>query len=504
MYRNFTLILFFIISVVFEVYSQITPGDALVQMGRGINLGNTLEPPYEGGWNNGVAQEYYFDAYERAGFKTVRIPVRWDEHTMTGSPYHVNDTWMDRVEEVVDWALKRNLFVIINAHHEQWLKDNYADPAIRARFDSIWVQIAERFKDKSDSLFFEIINEPKGLTQTQIDDLNERILGIIRKTNPTRIVIYSGNEWSNSDQLMAAKIPDDDYIMGYFHSYNPWSFAGQGEGTWGTEADKNAIRDKFKTVGDWAKQNDLAIMISEFGAVNTCDYNSRMRHYAFYVESSMINNIPFMSWDDGGEFSVYQRNDDAWNEIKDILIHFYPESPTDVTLSGGERYVFINWQNRANYSKLIIERGYTATTLDTIAEISPGAENFTDTLEHGGSDYYYRLKAELTDGEVVYSYPERIYVTTAIKKNTVSDIRIFPNPVTGSELNLRSGSFRVGEEYNYSIYSITGQMLFANRAVANSSVLKIDLPDTSLKPGIYFLQVKGADAKTLSLKFYVK
>jgi len=476
-----------------------------MQMGRGINLGNTLEPPDEGGWNNGPAQEYYFDAYEKAGFKTVRIPVRWDEHTMTTSPYHVYDTWMDRVEEVVDWALKRDLFVIINAHHEQWLKDNYADPAIRARFDSIWVQIAERFKDKSDSLFFEIINEPKGLTQSQIDDLNGRILGIIRKTNPTRIVVYSGNEWSNSDQLMAAKIPDDDYIMGYFHSYNPWSFAGQGEGTWGTEADKKAIRDKFQIVGDWAKQNNLAIMISEFGAVKTCDYNSRMHHYAFYVENSMINNIPFMAWDDGGSFAIYMRSSDSWNEIKDILIHFYPESPSDLVLSADGNKVKLAWQNRATYKKLIIERGTSSIRLDTIAEISTDATYYDDVVEYGYTKYYYRLKAELDDGTVVYSYPARIYVgSTAIKKRTVSDVSIFPNPVTGNELNLRSDFFITGVEYNYSIYSITGQKLFSNGAVANSPILKIDLSNSNLKPGIYFLQVKGNETNALSLKFFVK
>ncbi len=208
--------------------AQLTPDQAIVQMGRGINLGNTLEPPREGEWNNGPAQEYYFDDYKAAGFATVRIPVRWDEHTQDAHPFAVEEAWMDRVEEIVDWGLSRDFFIIINGHHEDWLKQAYGNATLRARYDSIWSQIAVRFKDKSEKLLFEIINEPFGMTVSQVDDLNARILGIIRRTNPTRIVIFSGNEWSGPSQLMAARVPTDDYLMGYFHSYNPWKFRGTG------------------------------------------------------------------------------------------------------------------------------------------------------------------------------------------------------------------------------------------------------------------------------------
>jgi len=62
--------------------AQLTPEEAVAGMGRGINLGNTLEPPVESGWNNGPAQESYFDAYVEAGFSNIRIPVRWDQRSL--------------------------------------------------------------------------------------------------------------------------------------------------------------------------------------------------------------------------------------------------------------------------------------------------------------------------------------------------------------------------------------------------------------------------------------
>lgn len=206
---------------------------AILQMGRGINLGNTLEPPDEGGWNNPKAEEYYFDDYVLVGFKTVRIPVSWYGHTLESMPYTIDNDWMNRIEEIVDWGLNRKLFIVLNAHHEGWLKRDPSKDNLQ-RFDSIWSQIAFRFKHKSDSLIFEILNEPYPMPKETVDNLNERVLSIIRKTNPTCIVVFSGHMWSNAEELITTKIPNDDYLIGYFHSYDPWIFAGEANGTWGT------------------------------------------------------------------------------------------------------------------------------------------------------------------------------------------------------------------------------------------------------------------------------
>ncbi|MEL7160274.1 MAG: glycoside hydrolase family 5 protein, partial [Bacteroidota bacterium] len=228
----------------FSLSGQLTPATAVAEMGRGINLGNTLEPPQESAWNNGPAEESYFDRYVEAGFTNVRIPVRWDQHTGSTPPYTVDATWMDRVEEVVDWGLERGLYVTLNGHHEDWLKNGYANQNLRDRYDAIWRQIVARFRDKSEKLLYEIINEPIGMSVAQVDELNARILGIIRAEEPTRLVIYGGNRWSNAEELYLAAIPDDDYVIGYFHSYDPWPFAGEARRDWGSAADYRDMTNK--------------------------------------------------------------------------------------------------------------------------------------------------------------------------------------------------------------------------------------------------------------------
>lgn len=411
-------------------FAQLTPQEAVDHMMKGINLGNTLEPPNEGGWNNGPAQEYYFDDYKAAGFQTVRIPVRWDEHTAKTPPYQIKASWMDRVQQIVDWALERDLFVIINAHHESWIKENYT-PENKARFDSIWVQISERFQHHSEKLFFEMINEPKGLTLAQINDLNKRVLSLIRRTNPTRIVIYSGHEWSALDQMMQAAIPDDDYIMAYFHSYDPWSFGGEGNGTWGTTADRNKTRAMFERARAWSDEHGVPVMISEFGAVKKADYNSRMKHYYSYVEFARANRIIYQAWDDGGNFGIYDRKNRTWPEVKDILIHTSPEdSPGDLAVSQKDSSIDVTWSNRAaDQIGLVLQRRVENGEFEHLADLTPSATSYVDSNVTVGKNYTYCVIATFADKEDAYSWPQRAYIIPSKRSPYQGQMQTIPGAI---------------------------------------------------------------------------
>ena len=363
-------------------------------MGRGINLGNTLEPETEGGWNNPPAREELFDYYVDAGFRTVRIPVRWDKHTGTTTPFQVELSFMDRVEEIVDWGLARNLFVIINTHHDDWIKSGYADPVNRARFDAIWDQIAERFAGKSDRLLFEMINEPFGLTRTEVDDLNARVLTIIRATNPTRLVIFSGNEYSGAEQLLAAAVPDDPWLLAYYHSYDPWSFAGEGQGTWGA-SERAALKARVRQVADWSATHGVPVMNSEFGVIRDSDYNSRMRFYSAYVEEHLAAGMPIQVWDDGGWFRVLHREDGTWNDEKDLVLHAYIDGPTDISARvDQDTTVVLKWTNRSTqFGGIRIERAIADGAFEPVRMLDASATRFVDADIVGNTRYRYRVIA---------------------------------------------------------------------------------------------------------------
>jgi hypothetical protein len=410
-------------------FGQLTPQQAITQMGRGINIGNTMDCPTEGSWGNGLIKEYYFDDYKAAGFTNIRIPITWQGHTATTAPYAINAAWMNRVEQVVDWGLKRGLIITINAHHDGFIKDGYATKTNRDRFDSIWSQIATRFKDKSDSLFFEIINEPKGLTEAQINELNVRELSIIRKTNPTRIVIFSGNEWSSVDRMIATAIPPNDTnLMAYFHSYDPYPFGLEGTGSYSSDADVAGTKKIFDNASAWSTKNKIPVIIGEFGAIRKCAYNARMFCYASVTEQSLAHNIAFDAWDDGGDFLIYKRSTRKWNEIKDVLIYTYKESPTKLTIAQPvSDSIILKWTNRTTVNdSIVVERKMDINgEFDTIATIGSTMNTFIDTNVTIGKTYYYRLQTNISDSIYPMSYPiaiSRPYFKIQNPDTTVSSI----------------------------------------------------------------------------------
>lgn len=311
------------------------PDDALepyatvAEMGIGINLGNTLDAyPNEGDWAL-PAQERYLEDFKEAGFQHVRIPATWDDHTATSAPYDVDTARMNRAEEVVDWALDQGFYVILNAHHERWLWEGEGlTEEKQARFNAIWTQIAERFSGKSHRLMFEIQNEPIGLNAAQTNELKAEALSIIRAQNPKRLVIISGHNYSGVHTLTDIELPEDDYLIGNFHSYDPWPFAGQCTRRWGSEADRADLAQVYATAAAWSEQNGVPVMLNEFGAAkfdfqnpeNVCNQNDRLAYIGHHVNLAIENGIPATFWDDGGSFSTYDRETGDWGPEKDVLV----------------------------------------------------------------------------------------------------------------------------------------------------------------------------------------
>lgn len=305
------------------------PFATVAEMGIGINLGNTLDAyPNEGDWAL-PAEEAYFDDFQQAGFQHVRIPATWDDHTADAAPYQVDAERMDRTEQIVDWALERGFYVILNAHHERWIWEGEGLTAEKTeRFEAIWTQIAERFSDKSHRLLFEILNEPIGLSAEQTNQLKARILPIIRAQNPQRLVVISGHNYSNVHTLSDVELPEDDYLIANFHSYDPWPFAGQCTRGWGSASDRAELAQIYAAATAWREQSEVPVMLNEFGAAkfdfenpeNVCDLEDRLAYIGAHVSLAIENGIPATFWDDGGSFSTYDRENGTWGPEKDVLV----------------------------------------------------------------------------------------------------------------------------------------------------------------------------------------
>lgn len=334
-----------------DAHAYISPEQAVRELTPGWNLGNTLDAvPTEGAWGN-KASERNFDDIKAAGFRSVRIPVTWDSHIGPAPEYTVDELWMNRVEEVVDWALARDLYVVLNAHHDSWLWMNLDQSPDREaaldKFDKLWSQIAERFKEKSGKLILEIINEPTDMAPEQMNELNVRILEQIRATggaNGQRLVIVAGL-WNDSQKALDHfEAPEDEHIIMTVHYYSPWDFLNNwwARTTWGTDEDKREVDTMFKALHDKFVQAGLPVVIGEYGTTTRIDRRSQLYYYNHIAQTAHRYGMAMMWWDNGEHL---HRLLGEWRheELKDVLVNAGNAvansfiAPADVYVRSGER-----------------------------------------------------------------------------------------------------------------------------------------------------------------------
>ena len=172
----------FLLASGFASAQSLTAFDYAKLLGQGLNLGNTLEAPNEGDWGF-VLQPWHFDAIARGGFDSVRVPIKFSGHAMQNAPYTINESFMQRIDWVIDQAKLRDLAVIVDLHHYDEMATN--PNAHRDRLNGLWSQIATRYQDQPKSVFFEILNEPNtALTSPIWNSMLVDALDTIRQTNP--------------------------------------------------------------------------------------------------------------------------------------------------------------------------------------------------------------------------------------------------------------------------------------------------------------------------------
>ena len=199
-------------------------------LGRGINFGNVLDAPSEGEWGLSLKPEY-FEAVAKAGFDSVRIPVRWAPHAGPAPAYTIEPVYFARVDWAIDQAMSRGLAVVLNIHHDEAASSEPEKFIPRAAI--FWRQIATRYKDRSDRLVFELLNEPNGaMTDAKWQASFPTLLAAVRESNPTRAVMVGPGHWNSIDSLANFSVPEADRnLIVTFHYYSPFQFTHQGA-TW--------------------------------------------------------------------------------------------------------------------------------------------------------------------------------------------------------------------------------------------------------------------------------
>ncbi|MFZ1235535.1 MAG: cellulase family glycosylhydrolase [Prevotella sp.] len=270
--------------------------EAVFNMGLGWNLGNTLDANgigkgftpdvYETCWGQPVTTPSTMTFLKKEGFGSVRIPVTWYEHMDENGM--VDKAWMDRVQEIVDYAIDAGLYCILNVHHDTaagkgaWIKadkDNYA--ANSSKFKSLWTQIANRFMNYDQHLLFESYNEmldanntwnaPKDPSSYQyVNAYAQDFVDAVRLTggnNLDRNLIVNTYAGAHGEAVLdGLKIPNDNvknHIAVEVHSYDPYNWL-KTYGQWNTTC-SNEIKNMFNLLNTKYVNQGIPVILGEYG-----------------------------------------------------------------------------------------------------------------------------------------------------------------------------------------------------------------------------------------------
>jgi endoglucanase len=290
-------------------------------MQPGINLGNTLDAiPDETSWGNPLVTPALMQQFAAAGYKSIRIPITWTDHTGPAPTYTVDPAWMDRVQQVVDWALDAGLYVMINTHHDSWQWIN-AMPTNRevvlTRYTAVWTQVSERFANYPAKLMFESINEPQfagvdeATARALLDELNALFFDIVRSSggmNATRPLVLpclnTNSSQANLDSLAAtlAKLNDPNLIT-TFHFYGFWPFSVNIMGyTKFNTASLDNIVQGFDPVYNTFVAKGIPAIVGEFGLLENShvERGEALKYHEYVTQYSRSKRMTHMFWDTGG------------------------------------------------------------------------------------------------------------------------------------------------------------------------------------------------------------
>lgn len=335
-----------------DVIDITSAAELVKQMRVGWNLGNTLDSlggsglSSETAWGNPVTTKAMIDNVKAGGFNVLRVPVSWGEHL--DEDQNIDKAWLDRVQEVVDYGIDNDMFVILNTHHEEWYmpKRSDLDDDLKT-LEKLWRQIAERFKGYGEKLLFEGVNEPRlrgegeewtGTPEAReiVNKYAETFVRTVRASggnNEKRALLISPYAASsNPENLAALRIPQNaGNIIVSVHAYLPYDFALNVQGTSQYNENDGSIDWVMNNIKSIFTDKNIPVIITEFGTLHKNNTDERLRCLDDFLSAAKSIGVPCVWWDngaiysDGENFGLLNRTDGGWyfpeivNEMNRIL-----------------------------------------------------------------------------------------------------------------------------------------------------------------------------------------
>ncbi len=328
-----------------EMNTSMTALELTKLMGNGINLGNTMEAyghkvyvkgetdptDFENNWGQPDTTKEMIAGMKAAGFDSLRVPVAWTNGMdFEKGDYEIDEKLMNRVDEIVNYALDSDMYVMINDHWDGgwWGMFGSASEETQKKamdmYTSMWTQIAEHFNKYGDKLIFESANEELGDRLNDKDyapdsgalkkddcykkttEINQKFVDIVRGTggnNANRFLLIAGYNTDientvNNKYVMPTDTAQNKLLISV-HYYTPWNYCGENAlQQWGSPTDYEEQNKLLKSMTKFTDQG-YGVIIGEYAVLtnNHKPKNDSDKFYTNFLDNCDLYNYVPMLWD---------------------------------------------------------------------------------------------------------------------------------------------------------------------------------------------------------------
>lgn len=395
--------------------------------------------PFQRGFNFSIwfeqnsAQQIQFTYFTREDFVNVRnlgcdhvrLPVHFFNMCGPEPDYTIDPLLFKFLDHVVDWVEDLDMYLIIDNHSFDVNVNTSA--GILNQLVKVWQQVADRYKERSHLLFYEILNEPHGIADSTWNRMQRTVIDSIRAIDENHTIIIGPAGWNSYDHLKYMPEYNDPNLIYTFHFYEPFLFTHQGatwvtppmdikgvpfpfdelkmpdlpdklKGTWiewayndypeqGTE---DWVKSQIDIAVDFSNQRNVPVWCGEFGAyIPNSTTEDRARWLELVRKYFEENNIAWTMWGYKEGFGIfepgssYQFDYDVNVPIIEALGIIVPEQREYILLPDTTGFVMYDDYIEKNiYSASWISSG----TLNYYCEQDPAQGDFC--IKWIGADQY--------------------------------------------------------------------------------------------------------------------
>ena len=313
---------------------------------KGVNISDWFLQTNESFLTKDKYEERDFRNLVSLGFEAIRLPIGFHHFTGPAPAYDLSDNFFETLDYAVDLAEKCGLYIILDNH--TYFGAAVFPPAYgEAQLIRVWEQVAAHYKNRSELVIYEVMNEPGG---TYMDEhwygMQTRFLQTIRAIDKKHTVIVKG---VGDSRLELQNIPvyDDKNLIYSFHFYashlfthqkpswdkgspthsltspvpfpydssrmpeKPASFGGtdfdeyyDNYSTYGTAA---YLKECIDIAGNFGFERGVPVFCGEFGVLNNgfVEGKDRANWHEACVNAFALNRIGWTVWDYNTDFSMF-------------------------------------------------------------------------------------------------------------------------------------------------------------------------------------------------------